>query len=115
MPYNKNMKAIILVTQGLEECEALLTYDLLYRAGIEVDLVSDSDMVTSSRNVTFKPHRLLKDIDPDEYDCLILDEVHERTLNIDFLLGYVRKLLRKRRPALVRKRHVLPHALVRTF
>ena len=66
------MKAMIIVMQGLEECEALLTYDLLYRAGIEVDLVSDSDMVTSSRNVTFKPHRLLKDIDPDEYDCLIL-------------------------------------------
>ena len=32
-----------------------------------------------------------------EYECLILDEVHERTLNIDFLLGYVKKLLQKRR------------------
>ncbi|MBR7103901.1 MAG: ATP-dependent RNA helicase HrpA [Lentisphaeria bacterium] len=37
--------------------------------------------------------------DPDllQYDCLILDEVHERSLNIDFLLGYVKKLLTKRR------------------
>lgn len=32
-----------------------------------------------------------------EYDCLILDEVHERTLNIDFLLGYVKKLLVRRK------------------
>ena len=32
-----------------------------------------------------------------EYDCLILDEVHERTLNIDFLLGYVKKLLDRRK------------------
>ncbi len=32
-----------------------------------------------------------------EYECLILDEVHERTLNIDFLLGYVKKLLEKRK------------------
>ena len=32
-----------------------------------------------------------------EYECLILDEVHERTLNIDFLLGYVKRLLEKRR------------------
>lgn len=32
-----------------------------------------------------------------EYECLILDEVHERSLNIDFLLGYVKKLLQKRK------------------
>jgi ATP-dependent helicase HrpA len=28
-----------------------------------------------------------------EYDTLIIDEAHERSLNIDFLLGYVRRLL----------------------
>ncbi len=37
--------------------------------------------------------------DPDllQYDCLILDEVHERSLNIDFLLGYMKKLVNRRR------------------
>lgn len=30
------------------------------------------------------------------YDTLIIDEAHERSLNIDFLLGYVRQLLPKR-------------------
>jgi len=30
------------------------------------------------------------------YDTLIIDEVHERSLNIDFLLGYLRKLLLRR-------------------
>ena len=30
------------------------------------------------------------------YDTLIIDEVHERSLNIDFLLGYLRKLLMRR-------------------
>ena len=33
------------------------------------------------------------------YDLLIIDEVHERSLNIDFLLGYLRNLL-PRRPEL---------------
>jgi ATP-dependent helicase HrpA len=32
----------------------------------------------------------------DQYDTLIIDEAHERSLNIDFLLGYLRWLLPKR-------------------
>jgi ATP-dependent helicase HrpA len=31
-----------------------------------------------------------------KYDALILDEAHERSLNIDFLLGYLKRLLEKR-------------------
>jgi len=36
--------------------------------------------------------------DPDlrQYDTLIIDEAHERSLNIDFLLGYLRQLLPRR-------------------
>ena len=30
------------------------------------------------------------------YDTLIIDEAHERSLNIDFLLGYLKRLLRQR-------------------
>ncbi|MFT4257469.1 MAG: ATP-dependent RNA helicase HrpA [Pseudoxanthomonas sp.] len=32
-----------------------------------------------------------------KYDTIIVDEAHERSLNIDFLLGYLKQLLRKRR------------------
>jgi len=33
----------------------------------------------------------------DQYDTIIIDEAHERSLNIDFLLGYVKRLISKRR------------------
>ncbi len=32
----------------------------------------------------------------EKYDTIIIDEAHERSLNIDFLLGYVKRLLPKR-------------------
>ncbi len=32
----------------------------------------------------------------EQYDTIIIDEAHERSLNIDFLLGYLRKLLPRR-------------------
>ena len=33
----------------------------------------------------------------DKYDTIIIDEAHERSLNIDFLIGYLKNILSKRR------------------
>ena len=33
----------------------------------------------------------------DQYDTIIVDEAHERSLNIDFLMGYLRRLLDRRK------------------
>ncbi len=77
------MKAMIIVNDGLEECEALVTYDLLYRAGIETDLVGFTKQIVSSHNITFAAHRLLDEIDPLDYDCLILPGGMPGTKNLE--------------------------------
>ncbi|MBQ6333628.1 MAG: DJ-1/PfpI family protein [Erysipelotrichaceae bacterium] len=77
------MKAMIIVTQGLEECEALVTYDLLYRAGIETKLIGTDEQITSSHNVTFKAHETIAEVDPSTYDCLILPGGMPGTLNLE--------------------------------
>src|SRR5690625_1966145 len=52
-----------------------------------------------------------------EYEAVIIDEAHERSLNIDFLLGYL-QLLRKRRPDLkiiITSATIDPEAFSRAF
>src|SRR6202011_2534978 len=41
-------------------------------------------------------NELARDRDLRRYDTLIIDEAHERSLNIDFILGYVKQLLPRR-------------------
>ena len=77
------MKAIIIINNGLEECEALVTYDLLFRAGIEVELVGFTSEVLSSHNVCFKAHKLLDEINSNDYDCLILPGGMPGTKNLE--------------------------------
>ena len=56
------------------------------RRGASVKLMTDGILLAESQ------------ADPllTQYDTLIIDEAHERSLNIDFLLGYLRQLLPRR-------------------
>ena len=49
-------KVAILIANGLEECEALVTKDLLNRANIQTDLISvEKDLnITSVHELSFK-------------------------------------------------------------
>ena len=57
-----------------------------FQPGASVKLMTDGILLAETQG------------DPDlrQYDTIIIDEAHERSLNIDFLLGYLRQLLPRR-------------------
>lgn len=77
-----------------EECGSKLGELIGYQVRF-TDLVSDSTYVKIMTDGI-----LLAEIKNDpylrKYEAIIIDEAHERSLNIDFLLGYLRTLLPKR-------------------
>lgn len=60
----------------------------------------DDNLEPAARVKVMTDGILLNEIHADprllEYDTLIVDEVHERSLNVDFLLGYLKTLLARR-------------------
>ncbi len=51
-----------------------------------IKLMTDGILLAESQNDRFL----------DRYDTIIIDEAHERSLNIDFLMGYIKKILPRR-------------------
>lgn len=64
----------VLIAPGLEEVEALAVVDLLFRAGIRVDMlaVGDGLEITSSHRITFICDALLADVDLADYALVVL-------------------------------------------
>ncbi|HEX8325190.1 MAG TPA: ATP-dependent RNA helicase HrpA [Tepidisphaeraceae bacterium] len=60
--------------------------DVSRRDVTRVKLMTDGILLAETRN----------DRDLRAYDTIIIDEAHERSLNIDFLLGYLKRLLPRR-------------------
>ena len=77
------MKALIVCEKGLEECEALIVYDLLTRANIETTLAGPTSPITSSHNLSFNINEPIGLINPDDYDCLILPGGMPGTTNLE--------------------------------
>ncbi len=71
---NSSVKTAIFMADGCEEVEALSTYDILYRAGIECIKVSVSDnlSITSSHKVTILCDTTISQLNFDDIDMIIL-------------------------------------------
>ena len=68
------MKGIILLANNFEDAEAIVTIDLLKRAGILVDTVSmyDNYLVKSKYGLNITCDKLIKDVKETDYDFLII-------------------------------------------
>jgi ATP-dependent helicase HrpA len=78
-----------------EECAVPLGAEVGYAVRFS-EMVSDRTrikLITDGLLLT----EIRRDKRLSRYDCLIVDEAHERSLNIDFLLGYLKTVLARRR------------------
>lgn len=66
--------AAVFLAPGFEECEALITVDLLRRAGIDTLMVSinNTHEVTGSHGITVQPDVMLHDVQHELFDCIVM-------------------------------------------
>ena len=79
------MHGLLLLADGFEDTEALTTRDVLIRSGMKITCASikDDPLVTSSHGISFSiNNKLLKDLDLNEYDFLILPGGGRGTQNL---------------------------------
>jgi DJ-1 family protein len=67
------MKILVPIANGSEEMEAVVIIDMLRRAGAEVVVAGDGDLITCSRRVRIVPDVTLDDIADDEgFDAIVI-------------------------------------------
>ncbi len=74
---------LIPISQGTEEMEAVIIIDLLRRAGFQVKVAGDNDIITCSRRVRLLPDISIDDIETDdEFDIIIFPGGQTGTKNL---------------------------------
>lgn len=81
----KDMKAVVFLADGFEECEALIVVDILRRAGVETVMASIMGRleIDSSRHIIVKADALAEDVDFDTADIVILPGGRTGTENLE--------------------------------
>ena len=77
-------RACVFMANGTEECEALLTVDILRRAGVEVVTasVNQKPEILSSHNVRMDTDAVAADIQAADFDLIVLPGGMPGTLNL---------------------------------
>lgn len=71
--------------QGFEEIEALTVVDICRRGGVEADMVSvtGESEVTGSHGISVKTDKKFEEVDPGEYDMIVLPGGMPGTKNLE--------------------------------
>lgn len=76
-------KALIPIAQGTEELEAITVIDLFRRAGIQVKVAGENEIVTCSRGTKLLPDILTESIDEDmTFDVIVIPGGNEGVINL---------------------------------
>lgn len=78
-------KCAIFLADGFEDCEGMITIDILRRGRVPIDTVSmnETKEVHTSHGVTLFADRIYHDTDPSDYDVLILPGGRRGTANLE--------------------------------
>lgn len=78
-----DVRVLVPVAQGVEELEAVTIIDLLRRAGIDVTLAGENEIITCSRGLKMIPDVLLEYLNEfDRYDAIIIPGGLQGTENL---------------------------------
>ena len=76
-------KVLVLLAPGFEEVEAVTVIDLLRRAEISVTVAGlKTDQIEGSHKIEIKTDANFQDIDPEDYDVLVLPGGQPGTYNL---------------------------------
>ena len=78
-----DIKVLVPVAQGTEDMEAVIIIDLLRRAGINVKVAGENEIITCARGIKIIPDILIRKLASDDYfDAIIIPGGSEGTHNL---------------------------------
>jgi len=79
-----NRKVLVPIAHGTEEMEAIIIIDMLRRAGLNVKVAGETEIITCSRGVKMIPDILIHKMEPNEdFDAIVIPGGLEGTENLN--------------------------------
>jgi DJ-1 family protein len=78
-----NKKVLVPIAHGTEEMEAVIIIDMLRRAGLNVKVAGENEIITCSRGVKIIPDAIIHKLEPnEEFDAIVIPGGLEGTENL---------------------------------